>query len=409
MATAYNNEFYYNEALGDDVIILPEQIKMYKERVEKIFKFLDTTDDKTQYYKVLHKKNKDLLIGDNKRLGAELAKRFKYFVFIGMGGAILNPMMVRSFCGNVNLLNNTFFINSTDPLLIKSMLIKVKLEETCFIPISNSGETTETYTVAKFLIKKMRDEKIPNFHEHFVFITANESSRLYKMAAEHSIKTVPYDPDVGGRFSTFSNSAILPAAIMGLDLDGYLDGANSIVDEFWKNRENSRSARAALNMLLSKKRVIALYTYYSELRPFTEWYAQIISESLGKNKVGYVPFYGVCPMEQHTSYQYFLDGGNDSLITMIYGENHSDIKDSDYAELNEVNDKFFKASVEFMQNQQIPVRTIELKSYDAYSFGALLMHCTIEIVFLSLLHEFHPFDQPAMDECKKFALNKYFA
>lgn len=407
MAKVYNDEFCYDEALGKNKI-LPEQVAMYKDKIQEIFKFLDSTNDNTQYYKVLHKKDKNIIIADNKILAAELVKRFKYFVFIGMGGAILNPMMVRSFCGNANLFNHTFFINSTDPLLVKHMLANVKLEETCFIPISNSGETTETYTVAKFLIKKMQASKIKDFKDHFVFVTANESSRLYKLAESHSMRITPYDPDVGGRFSTFSNSAILPAAIMGLDLDKYIDGANSVVEEFWKNREKSIGVRAALTILLSKKRVLPVFTYYSEMQPFLQWYAQIISESLGKDKIGYVPFYGICPMEQHSAYQYFLDGGEDSLITMIYGANDADRHGEEYEELHQVNDKFFKASVEYMKKKKIPIRTIELKHYDAYSFGALLMHCTIEIIFLSLIHNFHPFNQPAMDECKKFALKNYF-
>ncbi len=60
-----------------------------------------------------------------------------------------------------------------------------------------------------------------------------------------------------------------------------------------------------------------------------------------------------------------------------------------------------RATFETLAENRCPVRLIELDRLTEEHFGALTMHFSLEIMFMSSLFEINPFDQPAVEESKK--------
>ncbi len=94
-------------------------------------------------------------------------------------------------------------------------------------------------------------------------------------------------PDVGGRFSVLSPVGLLPAALVGIDVEGLLAGARRAVEraEAEDLLQNPAALYAALHWAADTElgaRVHVLMPYTDRLREFAEWYRQLWAESLGK-------------------------------------------------------------------------------------------------------------------------------
>lgn len=389
---------------------------IYKEKLPTIFGDLDKTTNTTPYFKVLHKLNADQLIGECQAMVDRISSsQYKDVVYIGMGGAILNPMMVSALKNDQKCTKGLHFINSTDQAKFYHVLKAINIRNTAFVIISNSGETTETISVMGAFINEFQRAGITDISQNFFYIIGDDNNTLRKIAAKNKCMAITYDKDVGGRFSCFSASAIAPAMIAGLDARQYIDGANRVINELWTKRQDSQAVHAAMTVLSLKQPMIVNLSYNFNMYPFLEWYCQIISESLGKENIGYTPLRGIAPMEQHSMLQLYLGGPKDKLYTLIYsGNKNSSDKPSVAANmldgnslnaktLEEVNRVMYESTRNCIKQKGLPVRTIELDALDEQSLGALIMHCSIEVIFLGLLLGLDPFDQPEVDMIKSEA------
>jgi glucose-6-phosphate isomerase len=377
----------------------------------KAFKFLETTNTETPFYKVIHRHNLEPAVSACAKIVKMIKENFDTCVYIGMGGAILNPKMMASL-PHKNHGKEVHFIDTTDPIYFMEIMSQLDLAKTAFIATSNSGETSETISILGAFINEFKKIGLP-YKNNFFFCTSLKDSTLHKIAKEFKTPVLEYTSGIGGRFSCFSNSAILPAMLMGVDLEAFNKGANKVADEFWSNKQKSKPAIAALDILAAKKPNLVTISYDYNLRAFLNWYAQIISESLGKDSKGYNPMHGIGPQEQHSTMQLYLDGPSDKLYTIIHTKaselTHDSIIDKELVQdghflnakpLSAVHKAMFDATAQALVAKGRPVRTIELDAFNEESFGALIMHSSIEVIFLGLLLEINPFDQPGVEAIK---------
>ncbi len=405
----YNNTFCHSDKVGR-YGIFEDSLKAMQPKIKQVFEFLKSTNSQTPYYKVIHKQNLEKSIAACSQIVKTIDENFDSYVYVGMGGAILNPMMMSSLPNKLKS-KKVYFINTTDPVYFLEIMEGINLAKTAFIVISNSGETSETISMMGAFINEFEKAGL-DFKRHFFLCTSPDDTTIRVIGKKFNLPIIDYDPDVGGRFSSFSSSAVLPAMLMGLDLEAMTRGANKVVEDFWNNKENSKPVKAALDILLAKQNNILLMSYSSHLNAFLEWYCQIISESLGKEGVGYTPIRGLGPQEQHSIMQLCLEGPKDKLYTLIYAGDAESIKQvvvaNDFIKghflegksLSAINTAFFEATAKCLVDKQLPLRTIMLERLDEESFGQLLMHSTIEMVFLALLMGLNPFDQPGVDAIK---------
>jgi glucose-6-phosphate isomerase len=143
-----------------------------------------------------------------------------------------------------------------------------------------------------------------------------------------------FHPRLAGRFSVLSPVGLLPAALVGIDIEQLLAGARHALDaaqpdELLKNRPALYSALlwSADTTLGAKLHV--LMPYSDRLREFAEWYRQLWAESLGKAQDrrgslvnrGPTPIAAVGATDQHSQVQLFMEGPFDKVVSFVTVEN----------------------------------------------------------------------------------------
>ena len=227
---------------------------------------------------------------------------------------------------------------------------------------------------------------------------------------------------IGGRFSVLSNVALLPAAVLDLDIAAVREGAGiafAPVLAKKKAAEVPAALGAALAVALAEskgKSISVLMAYADRLERFTRWYVQLWAESLGKNGKGTTPVAALGPVDQHSQVQLYLGGPRDKLFTVVTvataglgprmdpelaklagepGFGGKTIGDLAAAEA--------RATAETLAKNGCPVRTIHLAKLDEESLGELMMHFMLETIVAAHLMGVDAFDQPAVEEGKLLA------
>ncbi len=207
------------------------------------------------------------------------------FVLLGMGGSSLAPIVLkRSFdAGSFHVLD------TTHPAMIRHAEHTLDLERTMFIVSSKSGTTLETRSHFDYFWERTGGGS----GNQFVAIT-DPGSELEQVAGERGMRVFHGEPTIGGRYSALSAFGLVPAALIGLDLERLLERADEMV-------EACRLAEGNPGLELG----LGLGEGWSEGRDkvcidevpgdFGLWAEQLIAESTGKLGKGLVPAPGESP------------------------------------------------------------------------------------------------------------------
>jgi hypothetical protein len=156
-------------------------------------------------------------------------KRFTQVILCGMGGSSLAPEVFEKTFGVKPDYLELSVLDSTDPAALHALEDKVNLESTLFIVSTKSGSTIETVSMMKYfyhrLVEKFGAERAG---EHFVAITDPGSSLIRIAEAHHFRKIFINDPNIGGRYSVLSYFGLVPAALIGIDLQALLENARGM-------------------------------------------------------------------------------------------------------------------------------------------------------------------------------------
>jgi len=221
-------------------------------------------------------------------------------------------------------------LENVDPTSVSAALQRIDQRRVLVNVISKSGGTAET--MAQYLVVRawLEDALGAAASRHLVFTTDPARGALRELAQREHIATLDVPPDVGGRFSVLSPVGLLPAALVGIDIDGLLEGARRAVERSESDNllQNPAALYAALHWAADTElgaRIHVLMPYTDRLREFAEWYRQLWAESLGKRvdrsgrtvNLGPTPVAAVGATDQHSQVQLFMEGPFDKLITFI--------------------------------------------------------------------------------------------
>ena len=149
-------------------------------------------------------------------------------VVIGIGGSTLGTYAIYKYLKHSkNLSKKLFFLETTDPIDIKSKIENIDLNDTLFVVISKSGTTVETVAIFKYV-----NSLVACNNTNTVIITENDS-KLNTYAQANDMTAFEIPKNVGGRFSVFSAVGLLPLAIVGIDIDELLKGAKETYNDFF--------------------------------------------------------------------------------------------------------------------------------------------------------------------------------
>jgi glucose-6-phosphate isomerase len=372
---------------------------------------------------------------------ADLPERTRKFaagatdiVILGTGGSSLGGQTLAQLAGyvvpGVGALRSgprIHFMDNLDAGSFDLLLEKLPLATSRFVAISKSGGTGETLmqTIAALAaVRKVGLEA--RIFETFLGLTepARPGGRngLRDLLGKFGVPILDHDTGVGGRFSVLTNTGLLPAAILGLDIAALRAGAAETLAPVLAGKppgEVPAAIGAALSVALAQtkgKTIATLMAYADRLERLTRWYVQLWAESLGKDGKGTTPLAALGPVDQHSQLQLFIAGPRDKLFTVITvgSAGRGPRLDAEFAKLAGEPDFGGKtigdlvaaqgrATADTLAKNGCPVRTIHLDALNERSHGALLMHFMLETIIAAHLLGVDAFDQPAVEEGKILA------
>lgn len=218
---------------------------------------------------------------------------FKHILLLGMGGSSLCPEVCRMTFGVVPGYPELHVLDSTVPAQVRNFETRLDLAKTLCIVSSKSGSTTEPLVFYQYFFDRLRQIKGDKAGDHFIAIT-DPGSILEQRAREDRFRDIFLGvPDIGGRYSALSNFGIVPAALMGIKVEGLLSRAarmrqsndSSVLPE-----ENPGVVLGAVLAELAKQGRDKLTLITSPaINDLGAWLEQLIAESTGKEGKGIIP------------------------------------------------------------------------------------------------------------------------
>ena len=139
-----------------------------------------------------------------------------------MGGSSLAPEVISRLFGPQSGWPRFFMLDSTEPGTIQAIERRIDPAKTLFVVSSKSGTTIETLSFYSYFREKVNAARGRKAGDSFVAIT-DPGTPLETLAADEGFRrTFLNMPDIGGRDSALSYFGIVPAALMGLDIDAIL-------------------------------------------------------------------------------------------------------------------------------------------------------------------------------------------
>lgn len=336
---------------------------------------------------------------------------YRNFIVIGHGGSVTALMAMHGALGKPD--KNVEFLSTVDPDYIAALHAKYRKSDTLVMAISKSGETVTQI------------EALMRFSDYPLLFIAGVGSALETLGAKLGAKVYKHPP-IGGRYTAFTEVALLPARIIGLDAAAIHHGGQRIFAEY--KHENLASKLAQIMYQLEQRGYVDVFMpFYSHaLYPSANLVIQLAHESFGKNGTGQTYFASEAPESQHHTNQRFFGGRKNIAGLFIVQEHfaHQDeltkiptvahsihIRDGSLVELNNIPLSFamraeFEGTWENAKVQMIPCVAVHATSADAGEVGAFLAHWLLFAVYSSLLRDVDPFDQPQVESSKVISWRK---
>jgi transaldolase / glucose-6-phosphate isomerase len=223
------------------------------------------------------------------------------YVLLGMGGSSLAPELMRT-VGTESF----HVLDSTHPAAIRELEARIDPDETLFIVSSKSGTTLETRCQLDYFWRKGRS---------FAAVT-DPGSELEALGRRRGFAAVVWgEPTIGGRYSALSPFGLVPATVMGLDVDELMDGAVAMQEACRTDKNPGLDLCLALGhaWLEGRDKVVV-----PDANGFGLWLEQLLAESTGKDGKGLVPVPGESPEGADRQYRDVLIGSIRDLGSEFY-------------------------------------------------------------------------------------------
>lgn len=305
---------------------------------------------------------------------------FQFVVLLGMGGSSLAPDVFKTTFGSAERYPDLFVLDSTDPGAILNLLEKIDIAKTIFIVSTKSGSTVETLSLFKFMYTKIANAVgVDQAGMHFVAVT-DPGSNLEELAKKaHFRRIFLNNPDIGGRYSALSYFGLVPAALIGMDIDVLLDRALSVArassEEVNVNEIPAAKLGVALGELAKAGRDKLTFIISQEIESFGDWVEQLLAESTGKEGKGILPVVGEKLAAPHTY-------GDDRVFIWLHLKG---------------DDSFAKAFESLIEAGH-PV--IEIVLGDVYDIGGQFFLWEMATAVAGQRLGINPFDQPNVESAK---------
>jgi transaldolase/glucose-6-phosphate isomerase len=219
---------------------------------------------------------------------------FESALLLGMGGSSLCPEVMALTFGHREGYPKMHVLDSTDPAQVKAFEKKVDLSKTICIVSSKSGGTLEPNIFKQYFFERMKEavgEKEAG--NRFIAIT-DPGSKMQQVAEGDGFRHIFFGlSSIGGRYSALSNFGMVPAAVMGVDVEKFLDRTDEMVQSCSATVPVEENPGVVLGTILGvsanhgrdKVTIIAS----PAINDLGAWLEQLLAESTGKVGKGLIP------------------------------------------------------------------------------------------------------------------------
>ena len=297
-------------------------------------------------------------------------------VLLGMGGSSLAPEVLRRSFGTTEGFLKLTVLDSTDAAAVQAVVEGTNPDTTLYLVSTKSGGTIETLSAFETFWASKPDGK------HFAAIT-DPGSPLLAIAEKHGFRrTFENDPNIGGRYSALSYFGLVPAALIGADLDGLLHAATTTGERLHEASPDQNAGLwlgAALGALAAEGRDKLTFVVDEPVPSFGLWVEQLVAESTGKEGKGILPVADE-PLRLNG------EGYGEDRVFVHLRNGESPVKERDEA-------------IAKLQDAGHPVVVLEIAG-DPTDLGRLFLLWEFAIAVAGWALGINPFDQPNVAEAK---------
>jgi glucose-6-phosphate isomerase len=293
-------------------------------------------------------------------------------LLLGMGGSSLASEVMRGVIGVAPGYPRFAVLDSIDPDAVRAAM--ERSHSTLFILASKSGSTIELASLAAEAERRVRAAGVPDPGSRFVAIT-DDNTVLQRQAVAQGFRDLFINPsDIGGRFSALSLFGLVPAALMGVNLEAFLAAAHEMagqcrLDDARRNPGLALGAVMGAASLEGRDKLTLVMP--PSLDRFALWAEQLVAESTGKHGRGIVPIAG--------DLDDLARAGDRLLLTITLGADGSSVD-------------------ERARTARVPLAALTVP--DAAALGAEFFRWEVATATAGWLLDVNPFDEPNVQQAK---------
>ena len=299
---------------------------------------------------------------------------------LGMGGSSLTAEVFSSLQAAAGIKSplSLAILDSTDPAQVALAAEQFPPEKSLYIVASKSGGTAEVMAAFDYFWKLSKKDG-----SRFV-ATTDPGTSLEALAKKRKFRKIfSADKMVGGRYSALTDFGLVPAALLGIDLNLLLDKADSMRLQCGTGVPAARNPGLALGAVIGESalrgRDKLTVLADAPLSAFAGWIEQIVAESSGKDGKGILPV----PLEPIGDVK---DYGKDRLFVYLR-------QTGEYDE-----------AIAVLKKAGHPV--VEYQISEFYDIGAEMYRWEIATVVACSILGVNAFDQPNVESSKKITKAK---
>ena len=303
------------------------------------------------------------------------AEGYTSCLLIAQGGSSQAPMTITKYNKGDRYHFKFHVLDNVSPVRMHALTHNLDFEKTLVLVSSKSGGTIEVRSNLSIVYRLFTEALGEDAPQHFVAIT-DPGTQLETRALDEGWRAVfSGEPTVGGRFSALSVFCLVPAALIGLDLDQIIEKARAAEAACSADSLDNPAIGLASFMydsMLKGRDKFSLITP-KRARTFGLWIEQLVAESVGKNGKGILPNIEFDPLVLS------VDHGDRTVIPYLVETPLDDERENFQRGLGRIDPAY-------------PRRTYEVTDMtDLFAHFVMWEYATAMVGWLM---ELNPFDQP---------------
>ncbi|HET6847152.1 MAG TPA: hypothetical protein VFH29_09980 [Anaerolineales bacterium] len=315
------------------------------------------------------------LLPEYRRFAADVRSAgISKFLVVGMGGSSLACEVIgRVFASTAEVGKRQLgILDSTDPAQVSRAAQDFPPSSSLYLISSKSGGTTEVMAAFEYFWALAQGDG-----SRFAAIS-DEGTSLQALARTKGFRQAfSADSSVGGRYSALTDFGMVPAALLGIDLDRLLSRASQMQDRCGRQVAPAGNPAVALGALMGEAalhgRDKLTLLADPEIETLPNWIEQLVAESSGKDGKGILPV-ALEPADAPSVY------GPDRLFIYLRQSGSLD------------------SAVAALRHAGFPAVTLDVP--DAYSIAAEFYRWELAVATACNVIGVNAFDQPDVQESK---------